>query len=784
MFDQAAVRQWLAILHGDAPGLVHICATGQWRGATFGTDELDDAAAYAAELDGQGREGIYARVTTLRGALPPKSRGSIADTLALPALWADIDIAGPGHAAPPVGAGDLPPDEDHARMIIAASGLPDPTLWVHSGGGLYPLWLLSTPHTVNGDLSDLADLSAGWQRVIGEAAADLGLYYGTGIGDLARVLRVPGTVNRKAGLARPCRVIGGDGTRYPLPRLYGALADALARWEQDDDEHANGAQRGAQQASGVASSLPAAGGRQSGIGTTPGDDFTARVDWERILEPHGWRLAYQRGSTRYWRRPGKDGPGVSATTNALGTDRLRVFSTSAHPFEATSYSKLAAFAALEHRGDLHAAAKALHEAGFGSSDWAAEQAAQQAATLRELVGERGGLAVAQYPPYDPNMRTVELPAGDVAADAAAVSDDLLAEVRYREEVAAEARRQRVRRDARAHLEAEDYERQWREPASTLTLAQELEIPDEPVTYRIDRLLPTGGNAILAAQFKAGKTTLCNDLVRSLADGQPFLGRFDVEAPDGRVALFNYEVGPGQYRRWLRELGISNPDRVCVLNVRGYRLPPTVAQVEAWIAKWLKDREVAFWVVDPFAAAFTGCGEENSNADVSAFLGALDVIKERAGVGELVLPVHTGRAEQEPGQERARGATRLDDWADARWLLTVDDQRRRFFRAAGRHVDVDEELVTLDPDTRRLTMGGWDRRGMKNRDLADALVAYVGEHPGLGVNEVVEGIGMGRTKVVGALKSAVAERRIVVREIGRGKRLHYLPGVLPGQEADL
>ncbi len=51
MFDVAAVRTWLVILHGDAPGLVHICATGAWTGATFPTDQLDAAAAYAAVLD-------------------------------------------------------------------------------------------------------------------------------------------------------------------------------------------------------------------------------------------------------------------------------------------------------------------------------------------------------------------------------------------------------------------------------------------------------------------------------------------------------------------------------------------------------------------------------------------------------------------------------------------------------------------------------------------------------------------------------------------------------------
>ena len=142
MFNPDLVRSWLRLLHGDAPGLVHICATGLWTGATFPVGDTDAAVEYVAGLHAQEREGIYARITTLRGELPPGSRGGESDTLALPALWADLDIAGPGHKTDQA----LPPDEDAARSVIAAGGLPAPTIWVHSGGGLYPI-CSSTPRT-------------------------------------------------------------------------------------------------------------------------------------------------------------------------------------------------------------------------------------------------------------------------------------------------------------------------------------------------------------------------------------------------------------------------------------------------------------------------------------------------------------------------------------------------------------------------------------------------------------------------------------------------------------
>src|SRR5690606_9346592 len=105
--------------------------------------------------------------------------------------------------------------------------------------------------------------------------------------------------------------------------------------------------------------------RQPGDGITPGDDYEAKTDWADILTPHGWVHVFTRGRTRYWRRPGKN-MGFSATTGrADDRDRLYVFTTSTE-FEAEiPYTKLGAYALLEHAGDHSAAAKALYDAGFG-----------------------------------------------------------------------------------------------------------------------------------------------------------------------------------------------------------------------------------------------------------------------------------------------------------------------------------------------------------------------------------------------------------------------------------
>lgn len=332
---------------------------------------------------------------------------------------------------------------------------------------------------------------------------------------------------------------------------------------------------------------------------------------------------------------------------------------------------------------------------------------------------------------------------------------------------------RARDEAKRLFAAEKAAAQFRVPPNRPTLAEELLIPSKPVQYRIDRLLPIGGNVLLPAQYKAGKTTTVNNLVASYADAEPFLGKFEMFPAEGRIAVWNYEVGEDQYREWLRDVGVKHPERVVVLNLRGFRVPITAPTVEDWCVEWLQRHEVSTWVMDPFARAATGV-DENSNTEVGVWLDTFDVIKSRAGVLEGVLVTHTGREVQEAGQERARGATRLDDWADVRWILTRDDAGARFFRATGRDVEVEEEKLSWDAETRRTTFGGWDRRGEAKRRLEDAVVAYIAEHPGCSGEELEKHSGLSPQKgILAARDRALASHRIRVEEAGaRGRKNHF------------
>ncbi|MFC4122069.1 YfjI family protein [Nonomuraea zeae] len=385
--DLDEARRWLATLHGDSPGLINVCATDAWTGHYFATDRagLDAAAAYIAQLDQQGREGIYVRATTLRRAPEQFSRGSAADSLSFPGFWGDLDIAGPGHKHG-ICPGDcpknhnhvalpLPPDADAARQILHAAGLPEPTLWIQSGGGLYPWHLLEQPHTITpAGYDDIVTLSTRWQLVLEAGARQLGWHYGRGVGDLARVLRVPGTVNRKAGLSRPCQVVETSGTTYSLDEL----ATLLYSIDLPDPEP-------------PAYSVPPARPRPTHVkpGTVgPFDALDEICEWRDLFEPYG--LAYvgsERDGAELWRRDG-----ATSAYSVRAWPHVCVNHSDALDLPVGAGNKLThgkVFAHWHHRGDASAAGKDLLLAAARKPGASAAAAGLRPAVLEHIRARCG-----------------------------------------------------------------------------------------------------------------------------------------------------------------------------------------------------------------------------------------------------------------------------------------------------------------------------------------------------------------------------------------------------------
>ncbi|GAA3738009.1 hypothetical protein HDA32_005361 [Spinactinospora alkalitolerans] len=358
--DLDAVGKFLTAYYLGAPGLLHIGSKEDFAGKTFATDPngINAAVAYVGERDAAGSQGIYARPTTLAHELQPGKRGGAADSRSFLGFWTDLDYAGPGHKDD-----GLPPDEETAHKVYAEAGLPAPTILVNSGGGLYHHVLLDEPCDI-ADVQareEIKRLSRRWHTRIKAAAERLGWSYGTGVSDLARVLRIPGTVNRKPGVGRVATA-EYSGEIYSLDRLRELL----------DEE--SGAPAPAEQA-------PAASPTPS-HGDGPFDVLSQEAAWANLLEPHGWTyVGSDRDGAELWLRPGDATSAHSARAGYKGIPTFNVHSTSAglptveeHGGHPLTMGRL--FAHLNHGGDEHAAARDLR--------WAALDDPRATAAARRL----------------------------------------------------------------------------------------------------------------------------------------------------------------------------------------------------------------------------------------------------------------------------------------------------------------------------------------------------------------------------------------------------------------
>lgn len=213
--SETAFRQalsWLHWLYGEEfDGQIWIGGHGDgFKGRLFTSTE--HAAYYAIELDaaGEGRPwGVYHRLTTMRTV--GEGRGRADDSIALPALMQDLDLRGPGHVA-----GNYPETFADLLALIEDVGMPSTSAWVDSGHGRYSVWRLKAPGL---DMQESATAVRELHRAMIDAAAKRGWKIDN-TSDLARIYRMPGTTNRKAGEARPVTwVIGEGATEYPLDAL-------------------------------------------------------------------------------------------------------------------------------------------------------------------------------------------------------------------------------------------------------------------------------------------------------------------------------------------------------------------------------------------------------------------------------------------------------------------------------------------------------------------------------------------------------------------------------------
>lgn len=148
---------------------------------------------------------VYYTVATLDRRPPDGKRGDGSYIGHMSAFIFDFDVLNPSNLNAHAEAA-IPQSFDELQAFLDDVGLPPPSALVHSGNGLHPYWFLDAPMPA----AQAHIAHRRFHRAIIELAQEKRRWRLDNTSDLARVLRYPGTWNRKRNVVTPVLLVSAD----------------------------------------------------------------------------------------------------------------------------------------------------------------------------------------------------------------------------------------------------------------------------------------------------------------------------------------------------------------------------------------------------------------------------------------------------------------------------------------------------------------------------------------------------------------------------------------------
>jgi hypothetical protein len=184
-----------------------------------------------------GKENCYFGLGMIRD-IPKQGRGKESDVMALTSMYIDVDVD--DGTVKRGKAERLPKTIKEAKRILDAIGLP-PSILVFSGHGYQAYWLFKEPllFEIEADRQSAKMMMRAWNSTARACAASIG-YTIDSTFDLARVFRVPGTMNMKGKQPIQSMIVepeqNDSNIRYYIPDDFEQLfiPDALKEFPQPE----------------------------------------------------------------------------------------------------------------------------------------------------------------------------------------------------------------------------------------------------------------------------------------------------------------------------------------------------------------------------------------------------------------------------------------------------------------------------------------------------------------------------------------------------------------------
>jgi hypothetical protein len=222
-------RSFLQSLFADKPSESYILIWTLADKRSHWFRDIDRAAEFVESA--RGRD-IYVGVGLSPQDFGPSRRCPSDRVLGLAGFWADLDLKSEAHAKT-----KLPTSIEDALSVIPPAM--SPTVVVATGNGAHAWWLFKEPllFDTNDERQSAAALIARWQTLLRLNAAARGWAFDR-LSDLARVLRIPGTLNNKDPRnPKPVLVHSNAGHRYN-PSDFAEFLDGLGIPDPEAEERA------------------------------------------------------------------------------------------------------------------------------------------------------------------------------------------------------------------------------------------------------------------------------------------------------------------------------------------------------------------------------------------------------------------------------------------------------------------------------------------------------------------------------------------------------------------
>lgn len=209
------------LLLGENPpeAIVNICVKIEDKGLKTSSFRSVDRTAIIDAVKRLREEGnVYFETCLQREPPLLGERGKVVEKTIMLGCWMDIDVAGPNHAKD-----TYPSTKQEALSFIMDF---TPTLVIETGGGYHSYWLFHYPLLFGDEVEreKAAKLAESIQRLIIKEGTKRGWHLDY-TGDLARLMRVPGTYNYKNKGKLKVQMVHFDNEHKYNPEEFSAICE-------------------------------------------------------------------------------------------------------------------------------------------------------------------------------------------------------------------------------------------------------------------------------------------------------------------------------------------------------------------------------------------------------------------------------------------------------------------------------------------------------------------------------------------------------------------------------